>query len=70
MSGKPIPPKTLDNLTELFRSGPISACVLVKGEMAFLGKLRECFVYVETSGVRKYKILHLKKVFEAEQANQ
>lgn len=70
MSGKPIAPKTLDNLTELFRAGPISAGVLVKGEIAFLGTFRDCLLYVETSGVRKYKILYLKKVFAAEQANQ
>jgi len=67
---KPLPPKVLDDLTELFKAGPLSACVIVKGEMLFLGTVRDCLLYVENNDLRKFKLLHLRKVFAAEQANQ
>lgn len=64
-----VPPKLVDRLAEAFRSGPLTAAVLHKGEIAFMGSVKECMMFkLSNPNIPRFKLVYLKKVFEADKA--
>ena len=61
--------KITDQLAESFREGPLTACILYKGDIAFMGSVRECMMFkLSNPRIPRFKLVYLKKVFEADKA--